>query len=596
MNAVVTARPPGMGAIVCRVGVAFRVWAPNAQAVSVVGSFNGWNPEADPMEPEADGHWFAHVAEASVGDEYRFSLDTEAGRLSRIDPWVRAVTSSIGNGLIEDPEAFEWGDDQPVRPPVNRMVIYELHVGSYGAVLPGRVGTFDDAIERLDHLVQLGVNAVELMPVAEFAGDRSWGYNPAHPFAVEQAYGGSDGLRRFVRAAHARGLSVILDVVYNHFGPTDLDLWRFDGWSEHGGGGIYFYNDDRRTTPWGDTRPDYGRPEVRAYILANLASRVRDFHLDGVRVDMTPYMYTRDGAPDSPAIHEGWSLLQALRSTLDEVDPEVLLIAEDLQNNAAITAPLDAGGAGFDAQWDARFVHPVRAALITPSDEARDLRAVIDALEARDHDNPFARVIYTESHDAVANGSARVPEEIHPGAADSRESQKRATLGAALVLTAPGIPMLFQGQALLADRYFRDDVPLDWRRAEVFGGIVALFRDLIALRLDLAGDCAGLVGPHIEVFHVDEANKTVAYRRWFHGGPGDEVIVVANLSGRAFDDYVLRAPTQGVWRLRFNSDWRGYSEVFDGTESVSASTDDAGELHVGLGAWSALIYSLDEAR
>ncbi|MCK7493864.1 MAG: alpha-amylase family glycosyl hydrolase [Comamonadaceae bacterium] len=109
----------------------------------------------------------------------------------------------------------------------------------------------------------LGVNVVQVMPVAEFAGDYSWGYNPAHVFAVESAYGGPDAFKTFVKACHQRGLAVVLDVVYNHFGPSDLDLWRFDGWSENDKGGIYFYNDDRSSTPWGDTRPDYGREAVR---------------------------------------------------------------------------------------------------------------------------------------------------------------------------------------------------------------------------------------------------------------------------------------------------------------------------------------------
>ena len=137
-------------------------------------------------------------------------------------------------------------------------MIYELHVGSFTAP-DGGLGTFASLTDKLDHLVELGVNAVELMPVMEFAGDRSWGYNPAHLFAVESSYGGPDALKRFVRTCHQRGIAVIIDVVYNHFGPSDLDLWQFDGWSENDKGGIYFYNDWRSSTPWGDARPDYGR-------------------------------------------------------------------------------------------------------------------------------------------------------------------------------------------------------------------------------------------------------------------------------------------------------------------------------------------------
>jgi 1,4-alpha-glucan branching enzyme len=131
----------------------------------------------------------------------------------------------------------------------NELVIYEMHVGTFHVKDEGRGGTFDTAIEKLPYLRELGINAVELMPVAEFSGDFSWGYNPAHPFAVESIYGGPDGLKRFIKAAHQHGIAVIVDVVYNHLGPSDLSLWQFDGWHENGKGGIYFYNDHRSHTP-----------------------------------------------------------------------------------------------------------------------------------------------------------------------------------------------------------------------------------------------------------------------------------------------------------------------------------------------------------
>ena len=127
-------------------------------------------------------------------------------------------------------------------------------------------GEFDAVSARLGHLRKLGVNAIQIMPVAQFAGGQSWGYNPSHIFAVDSDYGGPLAFKRFVRRAHQNGIAVILDVVYNHLGPSDLDLWQFDGWSENGLGGIYFYNDERAQTPWGATRPDYGRGEVRQYL------------------------------------------------------------------------------------------------------------------------------------------------------------------------------------------------------------------------------------------------------------------------------------------------------------------------------------------
>ena len=271
------------------------------------------------------------------------------------------------------------------------------------------------------------------MPAMEFAGDVSWGYNPAHIFAVESAYGGPEGFKAFVEAAHRSGIAVILDVVYNHFGPSDLDLWRFDGWSENDKGGIYFYNDWRSDTPWGDTRPDYGRGEVRQFIRDNALYWLDEYHLDGLRFDMTLYIrqVRGDEGDDGDALEEGWSLLQWINGEIAERFPGRITIAEDLRNRAEITAPIEDGGAGFGAQWDAQFVHPVREVLIAPRDEARHMATVAHALTHHYNGDAFRRVIYTESHDEVANGKARIPHEIAPaipalGGAEAVHARRRA--------------------------------------------------------------------------------------------------------------------------------------------------------------------------
>jgi len=183
---------PGMGAIPHEKGVAFRVWAPNAQAVSVIGTFNDWNAAKNPMTRENDeGYWYADVPTATVGAGYKFHLKTPAGDLAKIDPYAREVTNSVGHGVVHDPH-FEWNEEYYKTPPWNEWVIYELHVGTFNDPDPqnDRPGTFADVVHKFDHLKKLGVNCIQVMPVAEFAGDRSWGYNPAHMFAVESAYGG----------------------------------------------------------------------------------------------------------------------------------------------------------------------------------------------------------------------------------------------------------------------------------------------------------------------------------------------------------------------------------------------------------------------
>jgi 1,4-alpha-glucan branching enzyme len=585
-----------MGAMPHPGGVAFRVWAPHAQRVSVIGSFNGWDGDKSPMQAEEDGNWHAGLPEAQVGDEYRFLLTTAQGALKRIDPYARAVTNSVGNAIVHDP-GFDWKGDDFRLAPWNELVIYELHVGTFNDEEDTRLaGEFAAVSARLGHLKKLGVNAIQIMPVAQFAGDRSWGYNPSHIFAVETGYGGPLAFKRFVKRAHANGIAVILDVVYNHLGPSDLDLWQFDGWSENDGGGIYFYNDERAHTPWGETRPDYGRSEVRKFLLDNVFMWLDEYHVDGLRLDSTISIRTLDGA-GSADLPEGWGLLQAVNSLVNQKWPGRITIAEDLQNNNWLTKGVGAGGAGFGAQWDANFVHPIRQAVITAQDEQRSLVAIRDALQNRYNDDAFQRVIYSESHDDVANGKARVPQEINPGNPTGWYARKRSTLAAAMVFTAPGIPMIFQGQEFLEGEWFRDTVPVDWDQRDEFHGILRLYRDLIRLRLNRDGFTRGLCGQSIQVHHLDDEDKVLAYHRWEKGGPGDDVVVVANFLNEPQESCAIGFPAAGAWKLRLNSDWQGYSEDFANHPSNDVISEpgecDGLPFHatVSIGPYSVLIFS-----
>ena len=185
------------------------------------------------------------------GQQYKYYINYAGGSAWKHDPRARMVVNSSDNAgandIIYDPAAFDWSGDSATLTAMADLVVYELHIGAFcdpnqGSGLPGR---FTDATNRLDYLKRLGVSAVEVLPIAEFPGYDSWGYNPADPYAADNyAYGGPDGFKAFVKACHARGLAVVLDVVHNHYGPTDLDLWDFDGWTGGGnGGGIYFYQD-----------------------------------------------------------------------------------------------------------------------------------------------------------------------------------------------------------------------------------------------------------------------------------------------------------------------------------------------------------------
>ena len=269
------------------------------------------------------------------------------------------------------------------------------------------------------------------------------------------------------------------------------------------------------------------------------------------------------------------------------------------------------GGAGFTAQWGARFVHPIRASVTTSHDEQRSLDSVRMAIEGRYNGNPFQRIIYSESHDEVANGKSRVASEIDPDHPDSWAAQKRTTLAAALMFTAPGIPMLFQGQEFLEDGWFQDSVPLDWHKSEEFVGLVRMYRDLIQLRLNRLGTTRGLTGSGLNTFHQNQAENIIAYHRWHQGGPGDDVIVVVNLSHLAHENYQLGFPSPGTWRLRINSDWNGYSRAFgnQACSDVVAGTEHQEDLQDGthikrdgfpavgtirIGSYSVLVFSQDK--
>lgn len=544
-----------LGLIKLDKGYSVRVWAPNAKAVAIYGEFNDWNEKGIALKLTHNGIWRVDIAELNNGETYQFIIITADGdKLYRNDPRSRYLTNSVGKSIVYD-DIYQWPETDFKLDTWNKLIIYELHIGTFNKPdSTDQPGTFDSAIEKLDYLAELGVNCIEIMPVNEFAGDYSWGYNPAYPFAVEEAYGGPDGLKHFVQAAHERNIGVILDVVYNHFGPTDLHLWQFDGWSENDKGGIYFYNDWRSSTPWGDTRPDYGRKEVCQYIFDNAMMWLDEYRLDGLRMDMIPFMRSVSGSetPDD-MITEAYQLIRWINKEAKNRYPNKLIIAEDLHGNEFVTDSIDNEGLGYGAQWDADFVHPIRDVLTQPDDESRDLDKVVGALTRKYNDQAFNRVIYVESHDEVANGQARIAEEIAPGNVDEDFfARQRSLIGAALALTAPGIPMLFQGQELLEDLWFDDNDPIDWSRLEQFPQLNKAYQTLINLRKNSQGLSAGLCSEQLELVHIDGVNKVIVYRRNADTKETGNVLVLINLKNQQHQNYQLDNLGSGDWQCIFN--------------------------------------------
>ena len=341
-----SAEHTGMGAIPYPGGVTFRVWSIFADSVSVVGDFNGWSPTETPLARDGtSNYWSVDVPGATVGQAYKFFLPYAAkpGRSPyRMDPYAGSVitdTSGNMNAVVASRDTAYQGSSYNT-PPWNEAVIYELHIPTFNATpalpgIPGSAGTFDTAMVRLPELAALGINAIEIMPLGEFSGSASTGYNPGYIFAVEDTFGGPDGFRTYVNAAHSLGIAVLLDVVYNHV--DGLDLWQFDGWSIEGDacswcapqpppvavdGGIYFFPDSRALTPFSHARFDVGRPEVCQYLFDNVTRWLEARFIDGLRFDSIVSIRNIQDQYDNwkleQPVKEGIALLQRVNQHVRE--------------------------------------------------------------------------------------------------------------------------------------------------------------------------------------------------------------------------------------------------------------------------------------
>jgi maltooligosyltrehalose trehalohydrolase len=313
-----------------------RVWAPDVELVEVDAK-----DTRTPMIPRVGGWWEVDVPDLDIGDDYAFVLD---GGDPLPDPRSLHQPNGVhGPSRVVDPAAFPWTDAGWHGLPLAGGVIYELHVGTFTPE-----GTLDAAIGKLDHLAELGVDLVELLPVNAFPGNHGWGYDGVALYAVHDAYGGPAALARFVDAAHARGLGVIMDVVYNHLGPSGNYLGRF---------GPYFTT--RHRIPWGSAvnYDDVGSAEVRRFVLDNARMWFRDYHLDGLRLDAIHAIIDTSAVP---ILEELASETEALSAHLRRTK---FLIAESDLNDPRIVRSREAGGTGIDAQWSDDFHHALHALL-----------------------------------------------------------------------------------------------------------------------------------------------------------------------------------------------------------------------------------------
>lgn len=425
----------------------FRVWAalPERVEAQVAG-------QRYPMRRGQDNWWTVKVESAGPGSDYGFVLDGEGPFPDPRSPWQPNGVHALSRLVAHD---FEWNDSSFRASPLASSVIYELHIGTFTPE-----GTFESAIANLDHLVQLGVTHVELMPVAEFSGQHGWGYDGVHVFAPHHAYGGPEALKRLVDACHARGLAVLLDVVYNHLGPSGNYLAKY---------APYFHS--RYHTPWG-WAVNFDGPhsdEVRRFFCDNALMWLRDYHFDGLRLDAVHAIFDTSARPFLEQL--GDEVKQLSRQT---GRPLVVIPESDL-NDPRLLWPPDRGGFGLDAQWSDDFHHALHALLTgeragyygdfgTVADLAKALRNAYvydgrySAHRQRRHGRPPIGLSshhflgYAQTHDQVGNRAQgeRLSQLVSPG---------RLKIAAALTLTSPFVPLLFQGEEWGAStpfQYFTD--------------------------------------------------------------------------------------------------------------------------------------------
>jgi 1,4-alpha-glucan branching enzyme len=586
-------RRQGLGALSHEHGTAFRVWAPSAQKVTVSGSFNNWSAEATPMEAEPGGHWYVDVPEVGAGAIYRYAITSGGTPMLRNDPRARQVARS-GSDIRSVVVGEQRTPSSLLQPPaLNDLVLYQLHVGTFTSTKPG-AGTFDDVRGLLPYLRDLGINAIQLLPVAECPGEFSAGYGASFPFAVSAGYGGPEALRRLIDSAHAQGIVVILEVVYTHLAPTENVLWQFDTAT---GSGIYYSGDGRDDTPWG-RRPDYGHPEVQRYVRDNVFMWLDEYQADGLHWPGTAWLRGSGRRGDFP---EGWALMRSINLEMDSRFPARAMIAEDSQSGDIMTKDVSQGGAGFDAQWDLSFASILRESVTLPDDNRRDIAAVAAAITGASNGLSVSkRVIYTESHDWVSSpDGGRLPNKISPTSPDDWFAFRRSTLAAAVAMTSPGIPMLFQGQEFLATAPFDPKVSLDWSAHNRIAGVRLLYRDLIRLR----GTRVALRSPGVKVFHMNHGDKVLAFHRWIAGRPEDDVVVVANFGNRLYREYRIGLPQGGAWRVIFRIDRPEYGDsksttsADDEIEAQPSSKDGLGfNGDLRLGAYDVVVLILSAER
>ena len=659
----------------------FAVWAPNAQNVEVVfgNPANGYitndGKGIDPSQPLvaltrlADGVWEGGPQgdfETFMSLPYMYRIQNAQGQIVyRTDIFSR---SQIGKGdknpaksdwpgtletldgtvscsVIIDPDvvrrdfestspgmqpdlisaeefwATEFISGLPLPTRVEDLVIYELHVGSLGFGKDS-IGNLRDAVLFLDHLVDLGVNAVELLPLAEFNGNAGWGYGNSHHFCIESSAGGRDKYRHFVRECHRRGICVIQDVVYNHYAPeVERAEWQYDSTTPEEN--IYYWYEGRSSNysfPEGGYldngstgfTPRFWEENVRQQFISAAAFLIEEMHIDGLRVDLTQAIHRdsslhANGRSVGNVNVFGQKFLREWSRTLHMIKPTTMLIAEDHTGWDAVTKSPAQGGLGFNAKWELAFYHSLigdsdmageRARLLKQAGSGGNEPLRMDGFSGALYNSSNNQVVFHESHDEAGNagGTARtivtaVNGFLFDNTRPWAESRSRVCFGFSLL--SAGTPMFFMGEEIGAQkRYTYDNFVLN--REDILGErdgngkkLFRFYQELITLSRRLRS----IRSHNIDILHVWDANRVIAFKRW---SGSEEVIIVASLNNTAFNNgYIIEKDWLAIpnanWKEVFNSDAAIYGGQNIGNGGATISSNQ-GRLNVVIPANGFVVF------
>lgn len=582
-----------MGGTLVPGGATFRTWAPAAREVYVVGDFNNWTRTADALlVPQGGGRWAGFFPGAIDGMTYKFYIVGEGSEGHKRDPYARELTNvwPEPDCILRAANSYPWQDWGWRPPQFNELVVYQFHVGTFfGPNREQRPCKFLDVLDRVEYLADLGVNALEPLPIVEYSTQRSLGYNGTDLFSPEMDYlvYGSEldayltrvnrlllqkgkapvskellgvpvnQLKVFIDICHANGLAVIFDVVYNHASADlrnhdqDETLWFFD--RQHRGDdnrSLFFTNQDHAGPVFA-----FWKEEVRQFLIDNAKFFVEEYHVDGYRYDQVTVIVQQNTA-------DGWPFCQSLTRTVRSLDPSAINIAEYWGPDPAVVQPVFHGGADFDANWHDGLRRAIRGVIAQAAggrDVSLDWQPVVDQLRAPGFRDAWRAVQCIESHDEVYRDRAqRIPALADGNDRRSWYARSRSRVALGLLMTAPGIPMIFMGQEFLEDKRWADD-PVHHPGTLIYWDGLAtdktmsdfhrFTRELTWLRRAQPA----LSGESIATVLMDNFNRVLVYQRWIEG-VGRDVMVVVSLSESTLSGYRIPFPASGLWREVFNSD------------------------------------------